>query len=212
MKIELDHLIPEFLQNKNPSGNLWNNKICIESPQKYLINAKSGKGKSTFLSYINGIRKDFNGSIFFDDKNINRFTIDDWALYRKEMVSMVFQELRLFPNLTALENVKLKNDLTKHLTYEVTLDLFSRFGIADQMNQPCRFLSLGQQQRVAIIRALHQPFKFILLDEPFSHLDKENSENAFQIINEYCILNNASYILTSLEEIDSINFDKIFTI
>ena len=89
---------------------------------------------------------------------------------------MLFQELRLFPELTAWENVQLKNSLTGYCKRKQIEDWFSRLGISDKWDQQIGKMSFGQQQRVAFVRALCQPFDFIFLDEPVSHLDDGNGK------------------------------------
>ena len=87
---------------------------------------------------------------------------------------MLFQELRLFTELTAWENIQLKNSLTGYKSKKEIKVWFEMFGIADKWDTPVGKMSFGQQQRVALVRALCQPFDFIFLDEPISHLDEEN--------------------------------------
>ncbi len=212
MNIRIDALVPSFLEGKIPTGNLWAKQIALDDTGYFLINANSGKGKSTLLSYLFGVRKDYQGTIHFNNKNLREFNIDDWADWRSKKISMVFQELKLFPQLTALQNVLMKNELTKHFSLEQTRELFSRLGILEFLDIPCNRLSLGQQQRVAIIRALHQSFECILLDEPFSHLDVENASIAFNLIMEQCKAQNAMMILSSLGSNHGFNFTETFNL
>lgn len=163
-----------------------------------MVEAPSGTGKTTLVSILYGIRHDYEGNVLFDGKNIRKISTDEWVKIRSEKFSAVFQDLRLFPQLTAIENIRIKNDLTKTLKEEEILHFAETLGIGHRMNQLCGKLSLGQQQRVAIIRALAQPFSFLLLDEPFSHLDQENSRIACGMISEACQKNNAGLLLTSL--------------
>ena len=212
MNIRIDALVPSFLEGKIPTGNLWAKQIALDDTGYYLINANSGKGKSTLLSYLFGVRKDYQGTIHFNNKNLREFNIDDWADWRSKKISMVFQELKLFPQLTALQNVLMKNELTKHFSLEQTRELFSRLQILEFLDTPCHQMSLGQQQRVAIIRALHQPFECILLDEPFSHLDNENTGLALNLILEHCKIQKAMMIMSSLGSNHGFNFTEIFNL
>ena len=94
------------------------------------------------------------------------FSVNDWTDIRKHSLSILFQELRIFPELTAIENIQLKNRLTNFKKRKEVLTLFEAIGIADKVNEKAGKLSFGQQQRVAFIRSLCQPFDFIFLDEP----------------------------------------------
>jgi putative ABC transport system ATP-binding protein len=110
--------------------------------------------------------------------------------------------------LTAFENIEIKNQLTLALSRNEIEHLFDKVGLADKRNQLTGTLSMGQKQRVAIIRALCQPFEWLILDEPFSHLDYQNSSVCFEIIRDRCDKINAGIILTSLDEKEISGFDK----
>ena len=111
---------------------------------------------------------------------------------------MLFQELRIFPELTALENVQLKNRLTNYKKKKEILALFETLGIAEKVNEKAGKLSFGQQQRVAFIRALCQPFDFLFLDEPVSHLDDDNSRIMGELVIAEAEKQGAGVIATSI--------------
>jgi len=173
-----------------------------------LLNASSGKGKTTFTHILAGIRKDFSGSIRFDEKEITSFSQEEWAELRKERMSYVFQDLQLFSKLTVEENLYLKNNLTDTFTSVELKQMLDELEIEDKWSVPCGILSMGQQQRVAVIRALCQPFDWLLLDEPFSHLDEENTRLALSLINKRVDHIKAGFILTTLGENHNFKFDK----
>jgi ABC-type lipoprotein export system ATPase subunit len=95
---------------------------------------------------------------------------------------LLFQELRLFPELTAYENVEIKNRLTHWKTKQEIENWFEILGIADKLDTQVGKMSFGQQQRVALMRALSQPFDFLLVDEPISHLDEENARTVADLM------------------------------
>lgn len=163
-----------------------------------VVHAPSGKGKTTLLSVLYGLRNDYAGQVYFDEIEIHALRLSGWSRLRKTQLSFVFQDLQLFHDLTARQNVELKNHLTAHKTQAEIGGMFEILGIAACMNEPGARLSLGQKQRVAIIRALCQPFAFLLLDEPFSHLDLENRRKAVALIREECGKQEAGYIMTNL--------------
>lgn len=112
----------------------------------------------------------------------------------------MFQDLRLFPALTALENIELKAMLTK-TTHQAEIDeMAEQLGLHKLLSQTCQTLSQGEKQRIAIIRALSQPFQWIILDEPFSHLDEENTRLAADLILRYAQRKNAGLIALQLSD------------
>ena len=117
---------------------------------------------------------------------------------RRTSLSILFQELRLFPELTALENVQLKNRLTGYKKKKDLLTMFDALNIADKADEPVGRLSFGQQQRVAFVRSLCQPIDFILLDEPISHLDEANATVMARLLTEEATRQGAGIISTSI--------------
>ena len=190
---------------------VWKKDVTLERGQVYLIEAASGTGKSSFCSYLYGYRDDYSGQIYFDDQDIRRLSVSRWIDLRRHSLSLLFQELRLFPELTAWENVMIKNNLT--LTgYKNDKEIeafFEQLGIADKKNSLLGKMSFGQQQRVAFIRALCQPFDFIFLDEPISHLDEENGHILSSILLKEAESRGAGVIVTSIGKHLDIRYDKV---
>lgn len=208
--ITLHSVLPDIFQSKeNLSSEIWLQETTFRKGEFYLLEAASGTGKSSLCSFLYGYRKDYCGDICFDDRNIRNFSGEDWNLLRRNSLSLLFQELRLFPELTALENVYLKNQLTGFKSREWIEAAFVRLGIADKQAELSGKLSFGQQQRVAMIRALCQPLDFILLDEPVSHLDNENSETMVQLLLEEARLQGAGIVVTSIGKHPLIPYHKI---
>ena len=133
----------------------------------------------------------------------------DWVEIRRRHISMLFQELRLFSELTASENVMVKNKLTGYKDKAAIKRWFEALGIADKWNVPVGKMSFGQQQRVAFIRALCQPFDFLFLDEPVSHLDEANGEIMAQILLEEVRKNGAGVVLTSIGRHLNMEYHKV---
>lgn len=174
--IELQHTLPEVFAGRDRIvSDIWHKEVIFNKGEACLIEAASGTGKSSLCSYLYGYRKDYQGVICFDGKNIRNLSVAQWISHRKSSLSMLFQELRLFPELTAWENVHLKNSLTHFRDKSEIQSWFEELGIADKWNQPIGRMSFGQQQRVAFIRTLCQPADFIFMDEPVSHLDHSNA-------------------------------------
>ena len=208
--IHLDNTLPNvFLQRTDIESDIWRQQVTLEKGKTYLVEASSGTGKSSLCSFIIGYRKDFDGKILFDGRDSRKLTTSDWTKLRQSHISLLFQELRLFPELTAMENIEIKNSLTGFKTKGEIEQWFEALGIADKMQSPVRLLSFGQQQRVAMIRALVQPFDFLLADEPISHLDDENSKVMAHIMTEEASRQGAGIVITSIGKHMDLPYDKI---
>lgn len=210
-KIALKNVLPEvFATRDDIQSEIWHKEVLLEKGKVYLIEANSGTGKSSLCSYITGYRRDYQGIIDFDGSNIRNLKIKDCARLRRESLSILFQELRLFPELTAYENVSIKNGLTRFKSQKEIHAWFEALGIEDKINTKVGLMSFGQQQRVAMIRSLVQPFDFLLADEPISHLDENNSRIMAELMMAEARRQGASVIVTSIGKHMDLNYDKVF--
>lgn len=205
----MNTILPQVFAKANDlRSEVWQQDVTFEKGHLYLVEADSGKGKSTFCSYILGYRHDYTGNLYFDDRLTRDYKVADWVETRKRHISHLFQELRLFPELTAMENVEIKNKLTAHKKREEIVEWFERLGIGDKMDAKIGKMSFGQQQRVAMMRALVQPFDFILADEPISHLDDKNSQVMGDIMMEEARAQGAGVIVTSIGKHIDLAYEK----
>lgn len=210
-QITFDHVIPKvFATVEDLNSEIWNSTATFKRGGLYLVEAASGKGKSTFCSYVIGYRNDYTGKILFDNDDIKNYKSGKWSELRRNSISHLFQELRLFPELTAMENVLIKNQLTQHSDTEKILSWFERLGIPEKTDQKIGMMSFGQQQRVAMMRALAQPFDVLLVDEPISHLDDYNSQIMADIMMEEAKKQNACVIVTSIGKHMNLPYDKTY--
>lgn len=197
--ITLEHTLPRvFVSEDIPDSDVWRNTPVFEKGSFYLVEAASGGGKSSMCAYIFGARTDYEGHILFDGRDSRLLSMDQWLELRRTSLAYLPQELSLFPELSAWENVRLKNRLTGHASDRQLEEWFEMLGIASRRDYPAGRLSIGQQQRVAIIRSLCQPFDFILLDEPVSHLDERNNRIAASLIAGEALRQGAGIISTSV--------------
>lgn len=208
-KIVLLNTLPAvFAGREEDRSEVWLRNVGFERGKHYLISAESGTGKSSLCSYIYGYRIDYSGVMQFDGTDIRTLSVEQWCDVRKNHIAYLPQDLRLFPELTAIENIQLKNRLTNFKTEKEIISYFERLGIPEKVNSPVGKLSIGQQQRVAIIRALCQPADFILLDEPVSHLDEANNAIVAQMVTEEAVRQGAGVISTSVGNNVKISVDK----
>ena len=204
--------------------------VVFEQGRSYLVRARSGHGKTSLLNFIYGISGQYDGEVVLTEngewrtENATHPALTGTPLregmanarteneLRTRVLSFMFQDLGLFPQLTAMENVQLKNRLTDFKSdaeIEAMLDALLPEG---KKHQPVATLSLGQRQRVAAVRALCQPFKIILMDEPFSHIDSENARCVADMVMGEVGRQGAGLIVTALDAIDYFPFDVTYNL
>ena len=208
--IQLTNTLPDVFKGRTDiASDVWLKDLTFEKGKSYLIEANSGTGKSSLFSFLYGYRNDYQGQMIFDGHDINHLTIQQWTEIRRNHLSLLWQDLRLFPELSAHENVKIQNNLT-HFQKKSTIDnWFDQLGIVEKKDTLVGKMSFGQQQRVALIRALCQPFDFILLDEPVSHLDDTNAAIMADILKAEAKDQDAAIIVTSIGKRLDLEYDFI---
>ena len=186
-EIQLIATLPQVfagMENDQPvcSSQVWLNEVTLRRPDYYMIEAESGTGKSSLCSYIYGSRGDYSGRILFDGEDIAAFSIEHWCRIRTRALAYLPQEMQLFPELTALENIQIKNRLTGCKTDRWITQALERLEIGGKADQPAGKLSVGQQQRVAIARALVSKPAIVLADEPTGNLDSRTSADVLGLL------------------------------
>ena len=213
MQIIVDKLYPSFLEKEKIVGSqCWNQRMEFNAGEKIHFIAPSGRGKTSLINFLYSIRQDYDGQILYNKKNIKSKTADELALLRSNSVSIIFQDLKLFPNHTVSENLEVKRKLNPYHSHQRMEEMTEQLGISSKLSKPVSTCSYGEQQRVAIIRALQQPFDWLLMDEPFSHLDESNRQKAMALIAEESAKRNAGILLADLKQRDYFNADKIIVL
>ncbi len=212
--IQFNKVTPNVFVGSPPEGgptDVWDQVLTFKRGESCLIEAASGRGKSSFCSFLYGLRKDFVGSIDYFNHKGETLHVTDAMLceMRCRSIAMMFQEHRIFLELTAVENVMLKNQLTNYFTEQEIRERLSALGLEDRLDRPCQRLSIGQQQRVAFVRLLAQPADFILLDEPVSHLDIVNAELMGKMLRQRQMEEGAAVIVTSIGHRLPYDYDRI---
>ena len=211
MQLVIRSLLPTYFeQSVTQTSEIWGKELVFDKGEFIKIVAPSGSGKSSLINFLYGMRNEYNGTISYADKNIGQFSLEELARHRKDHLSIVFQDLRLFPDQTVRQNLEIKRQLNPFHPAEKINEMAYRLGIASKLSSRCGTCSYGEQQRIAIIRAMMQPFSILLLDEPFSHLDNRNSEKAMELMLEEAKARNATIIFADLERIDFFPFTRLY--
>ncbi len=211
MILSINNLLPTYFdaQRANTS-DIWGKNIQFNKGELVKIVAPSGSGKTSFMHFLYGMRNQYNGEVKYDNNSLKNYTPEDFAKARSNNVSIVFQDMKLLPEPTVLENLEIKRQLNPYHNGDKVLEMAQRLGVGSKLHSKGKTCSYGEQQRVAIIRSLLQPFDYLLLDEPFSHLDNANAEKAMALIIEEAKLRNATVILADLEKIDFYPYTSIY--
>ena len=215
MTIELDHIIPIPLKDRfiQRSSDVWNQPLQFNQGEYITIKAPSGTGKTTLVHILYKLRHDYEGTVSINTQSVENLSEDELAGLRQQKISVIFQDLRLFPNLTARENIELKRILqTPFYERNIINTMAELLGVKHVLDQKAGLCSYGEQQRIAIIRALIQPFEILIMDEPFSHLDIANTSKAAELIEAECRKRNAGFIITNLDHDDHFMYSRQLTL
>jgi ABC-type lipoprotein export system ATPase subunit len=197
-----------------PSGNplviIDIPRLDIGAGEQVVLRGESGGGKTTLLHLISGIVTSDSGSIKLDGMELNKFSESARDRIRADKMGYVFQTFNLLPGFTALENVRLGMTFArKKMNLERAKDLMSRVGLADRMNYMPNQLSVGQQQRVAVARALANKPRLLLADEPTANVDPANQNRIIELIQEVCREDVVAILLVTHSDEISKRFERV---
>ena len=182
--IEFDKVSKIYRTGQVEIAALREASFQIEKGEICVIVGESGAGKTTLLNILGGMDTLSGGSVRFDGKNVDAFTVRQLSEYRRREGGFVFQIYNLIGNLTALENVEMAARLEKgSLSPEQVL---REVGLGDRMQNFPAQLSGGEQQRVSIARALVKNPKLLLCDEPTGALDYETGKTILSLLQRSC--------------------------
>jgi len=184
----------------------------IEKGEIVIIMGPSGVGKSTLLHLIGGLDKPTSGSIHIDGTNIFELENSNLAHFRNTSIGFVFQFHHLLPEFTAMENLMIpgmiNNDQPEVLKSKA-IDLLEKVDLLDRKDHKPSQLSGGEQQRVAVARALVNQPQLVLADEPTGNLDKRNSESLYNLILELNKSLNQTFVIVTHNEMMTRNANKV---
>ena len=211
MLLDISKLKKSF---RTPDGSIHTvidvSKFSLEGKAQVALRGESGSGKTTLLNLIAGILKPDSGEISISGNKISTLNESQRDRLRAESIGYIFQTFNLLQGYTALENVLLGMSFGPGVDKEFALALLKRVGLSEKLNHRPRQLSTGQQQRVAVARALANRPKLVLADEPTGNLDHQNSRDALKLIREVCLENGAALLLVSHDREVLAQFETVF--
>jgi lipoprotein-releasing system ATP-binding protein len=195
-QLRMESVSKTFMQG-NVLISIANNITYSFEQRMYGIMGVSGTGKSTLLHMLAGLEKPSDGGIFFNNTNIERL-----HSYLLNSIGIVFQQPQLIPELTVLENVMIKGIIAGQSTRDNkrAYELLERVGMSDRAHSRPDILSGGEQQRIAVLRALYLKPAFLLADEPTAHLDENHKAELLEIIRQLHTQEGMGVILTTHDE------------
>jgi putative ABC transport system ATP-binding protein len=161
--------------------------LAVARHEFVAVCGKSGCGKSTLLNLIGAMDRPDSGNYHFGEKDVLSMNLKELALFRRSEIGFVFQAFHLVPEMTALENVEMPMGyagLPKSRRREKAMQLLERVGLSEKSRHKPPQLSGGEQQRVAVARALVNEPQLILADEPTGNLDEANSLEIMRVLKE----------------------------
>lgn len=172
--------------------------LYCETSKTILITGNSGKGKTTYLHLLAGLLKPSSGEIFINDVNINSISNKNKDQFRGQNIGIVFQKSHFIASLSVLENIEMASWLAfGNKNTSKAKKLLQELDLSEFQNKLPSQLSIGQQQRVSIGRALINEPKLLLADEPTSSLDDENAFKAASLLEKLAKEYNAALVIVT---------------
>ena len=208
-----------FQWSKNNNFKIFVPKLEVGRGKKVLFLGESGSGKTTLLSLICGFLEPLSGSISINDKIISDLTSTNKDAYRSDNIGIIFQQFNLLPYANVIDNIVLPLYFSKQRSKKVENKINAAMNLCDQLrlpesilNQKASNLSVGQQQRVAVARALIGSPSIIVADEPTSSLDTEAQELFLDLMFDQISKNSSTLLMVSHDKSLTNYFDQVIDI
>ena len=210
--LKVSKLCKQFASGGVVQTVLDNLELQAEQGQSIAIQGASGCGKSTFLNLLGTLEKPDSGEITVGTEQLHHFTEQQADQFRRAHLGIVFQRFNLIQGLDVWDNVCFPARLNNNLDSDYIEGLLNMLGLADKREAAVENLSGGEQQRVAIVRALaHRP-TLLLADEPTGNLDEDNSKRVSQLLYKISKDTNTTLILVTHSRMVAQGADRQFTL
>ena len=181
----------------------------VDEGEQVALVGSSGGGKTTLLNVISGITRPDSGAVIISGVNVTELPEPARDRFRAERIGIVFQTFHLLPAFTALENVLLGMAFAGKQSRAYAIELIERVGLKGRMHHKPMQLSVGEQQRVSVARALASRPRLMLADEPTASVDLANQENILKLLREACSEKNVSLLLVTHSHEVSGQFERV---
>lgn len=195
-------------QADTPAINI--NQWEVKAGNRVFLQGSSGSGKSTLLNLIAGLLTASTGSLQVLGKELTALSSYQRDQFRARHIGVIFQQFNLIPYLSVSDNIKLGAQFTNKQAIDTSLEtLCEQLQLAtDLLNRPASKLSIGQQQRVAVARALYNQPEIIIADEPTSALDSDNRDQFIELLLEHSRTSQATVLFVSHDNSLAHHFDE----
>jgi len=182
----------------------------VEASEEVVLVGESGCGKTTLLHVIAGISRPNSGKVRIDDWDTTLFTESEMDRFRAERIGYVFQTFNLLPAFTALENVLISMRFaSRRPDRQRAVELLDRVGLKHRLTHRPPMLSVGEQQRVAVARALANRPHLLLADEPTANVDSGNQQQILDILRQACREEGVAMIMVTHSREVAEQFDRV---
>ena len=215
--IRLDSV--RFYWSKNKDFKIFIPELKISEGEKVLLLGESGSGKTTLLSLISGFLSPISGDIYLNEKNINSLSARNRDQYRSDNIGIIFQQFNLLPYANVIDNIILPLYFSKVRASKIINQKETAINLCKSLRLPdtvtrmqANNLSVGQQQRVAVARALIGNPSLVIADEPTSSLDSDAQNIFLDLMFAQIEKNNSSLLMVSHDISLSSYFDRVIDI
>lgn len=202
--LQLENIEKTFRDpNGNVAASVFVPSLQLNTGEMMILEGPSGSGKTTLLHIISGLLKEDAGTIMFDGKPVQQLKKQERDAWRAENIGYIFQKLNLLDALTVEENIilaeKWRHEKQSGTAQRVS-DLLEQVGLKEKGHmKPCK-LSLGEQQRVALLRAVFNRPRLLLADEPTASLDRHNTDIVLRLLQDLCRKYGIALLLSTHDE------------
>lgn len=191
-------------------------RLSVKSGEQMLLVGPSGSGKTTLLHMIAGLLVPTSGTIQCDEVVLGDLSLKERDQWRAKNVGYIFQKLNLLEGLTVGENIGIAASFAgqkdKNKICKDTMNLLEIVGLADKMNVKPNHLSIGEQQRVAVARAVINKPSLILADEPTASLDHANVLIVLELLKKLCHESNSKLLLSTHDQLVMSQFEHCYQV